>query len=78
MGKLDPYAEKLSKQLDEWSSTNIKAVEQSSLSIADVMESVKDYALLRTDQNGWIEISTNGEQMWVNVERQSIGVTPEE
>jgi beta-lactamase superfamily II metal-dependent hydrolase len=43
-----------------------------------VMESVKDYALLRTDQNGWIEISTNGGQMWVNVERQSVAPAPEE
>ena len=38
--------------------------------IAAVLESVKDYELLRTDQNGWIEITTNGEQMWVNVERK--------
>lgn len=27
-------------------------------------------ALLRTDQNGWIELSTDGEQMWVEVERK--------
>jgi hypothetical protein len=31
---------------------------------------VKDYELLRTDLNGWIEISTDGSQMWVNVERK--------
>jgi len=36
---------------------------------ARVLEAVKDYELLRTDQNGWIEITTNGTQMWVNVER---------
>jgi beta-lactamase superfamily II metal-dependent hydrolase len=36
---------------------------------SDVLETLKDYALLRTDQNGWIEISTDGVQMWVNVER---------
>ena len=30
---------------------------------------VKDYSLARTDQNGWIEIITNGEQMWVNAEK---------
>ena len=36
----------------------------------EVLETVEDYALLRTDQNGWIEITTNGKQMWVNVERQ--------
>jgi len=33
------------------------------------LEIVKEYALLRTDVNGWIEISTNGSQMWVNAER---------
>ena len=38
---------------------------------AEVLESVKDYQLLRTDQNGWIEITTDGDQMWVNVERKS-------
>jgi hypothetical protein len=26
--------------------------------------------LLRTDQNGWIELSTDGERMWVEVERK--------
>jgi len=36
----------------------------------EVLEAVKDYSLLRTDQSGWIEITTNGEEMWVNVERQ--------
>jgi hypothetical protein len=28
------------------------------------------YAVLRTDRNGWIELSTDGEQMWVEVERR--------
>jgi hypothetical protein len=30
---------------------------------------VKDYSLLRTDESGWIEITTDGGQMWVNVEK---------
>jgi competence protein ComEC len=37
---------------------------------SETLETIKDYSLLRTDQNGWIEITTNGEQMWVNAERQ--------
>ena len=37
---------------------------------AETLEIIKDYSLLRTDESGWIEISTNGEQMWVNVERK--------
>ena len=28
------------------------------------------YTLLRTDQNGWIELATDGEQLWVEVERK--------
>jgi competence protein ComEC len=28
------------------------------------------YTLLRTDYNGWIHLSTDGEQMWVEVERR--------
>jgi hypothetical protein len=30
---------------------------------------VEGYTLLTTDRNGWIEITTGGEQMWVEVER---------
>ena len=26
--------------------------------------------LLRTDRKGWIELSTDGEQLWVEVERK--------
>jgi beta-lactamase superfamily II metal-dependent hydrolase len=37
---------------------------------AETLESVDGYTLLRTDQNGWIELSTDGEQMWVEVERK--------
>jgi hypothetical protein len=29
------------------------------------LETVQGYALLRTDCNGWIELTTNGEQMVV-------------
>jgi hypothetical protein len=36
----------------------------------EVLESLKDFELLRTDQNGWIEITTDGTHMWVNVEQQ--------
>jgi competence protein ComEC len=34
----------------------------------ETLESVQDYTLLRTDQNGWIELTTDGEQLWVEVE----------
>jgi beta-lactamase superfamily II metal-dependent hydrolase len=57
---------------------SVAAGDKNGMPDPDVMESVKDHALLRTDQNGWIEIATNGQQMWVNVERESPVPTPEE
>ena len=29
------------------------------------LEAIEGYNLLRTDQNGWIELTTDGEQLWV-------------
>jgi len=49
---------------------SVDAADQNGMPDREVLERVEDYALLRTDQNGWIEITTNGKQMWVNVERQ--------
>jgi beta-lactamase superfamily II metal-dependent hydrolase len=49
---------------------SVSAADENGMPDGDVLETVKDYELLRTDQNGWIEVSTNGEQMWVNVERK--------
>jgi len=36
----------------------------------ELLDSLVDYTLLRTDQNGWIQLSTDGEQLWVEVERR--------
>jgi methyl-accepting chemotaxis protein len=41
MGKVDPFAEKLSTQLEAWSNANIKNVEGSADNIGDLMENVK-------------------------------------
>src|SRR5689334_1202345 len=49
---------------------SVDAADQNGMPDSSVLESVKDYELLRTDQNGWIEITTDGTQMWVNVERK--------
>lgn len=49
---------------------SVDAADQNGMPDRQVLETVEDYALLRTDQNGWIEITTNGKQMWVNVERE--------
>ena len=36
----------------------------------ETLEALQGYALLRTDRNGWIHISTDGKRMWVEVERR--------
>jgi competence protein ComEC len=36
---------------------------------SEVLNAVKGYNLLRTDKNGWIEVTTDGEKMWVTVEK---------
>jgi len=36
----------------------------------ETLEAVEGYSLLRTDRNGWIELTTDGEQMWVEVEKR--------
>jgi len=35
-----------------------------------VLEAVEGYTLIRTDKNGWIELTMDGEQLWVEVERE--------
>jgi competence protein ComEC len=50
---------------------SVDAADQNGMPDSAVLESIKDYELLRTDQNGWIEVTTDGQQMWVNVERKS-------
>jgi len=48
---------------------SVDAADENGMPDDEVLDTVKDFSLLRTDQNGWIEVSTNGVQMWVNVER---------
>jgi beta-lactamase superfamily II metal-dependent hydrolase len=35
----------------------------------ETLEVIEGYNLLRTDRNGWIELTTDGDQLWVEVER---------
>ena len=35
----------------------------------ETLEAVQGYTLLRTDRDCWIELITDGEQLWVEVER---------
>lgn len=36
----------------------------------DTLDAVADYSVLRTDLNGWIEVTSDGKQMWVQDERK--------
>jgi beta-lactamase superfamily II metal-dependent hydrolase len=36
----------------------------------ETLQAVEGYTLLRTDHNGWIVLSTDGERMWVEAERK--------
>ncbi len=48
---------------------SVAAGDARNLPDAEVMDAVDGYTLLRTDQNGWIELSTDGEQLWVEAAR---------
>jgi competence protein ComEC len=48
---------------------SVDAADQNGMPDGEVLDEVKGYSLLRTDESGWIDIATNGEQMWVNAER---------
>ena len=37
----------------------------------ETLEAIEDFPLLRTDYNGWIEVTTNGVEMWIDVEKQA-------
>jgi competence protein ComEC len=49
---------------------SVAADDREGLPDAEVLEALQGHTLLRTDQNGWIELTTDGEQMWVEVERK--------
>ena len=36
----------------------------------ETLQAIEGYNLLRTDQNGWIELTTDGEHLWVEAERE--------
>jgi beta-lactamase superfamily II metal-dependent hydrolase len=61
----------------EWVANLQPQVIMLSVSLKDVtglpspaaLQAVEGYTLLRTDWNGWIELTTDGEQLWVEVEK---------
>jgi competence protein ComEC len=49
---------------------SVAAADRSGLPSAETIEAIGGYNLLRTDLNGWIEITTDGKQMWVESEKR--------
>jgi competence protein ComEC len=50
---------------------SVAAADKDGLPPAETLEILKDYPILRTDINGWIEVSTNGRNMWVSSQRKT-------
>ncbi len=58
--------------LDPWLVLlSVAADDRSGLPDRETLEAIHDRTLLRSDQNGWVHITTDGEQMWVAVERET-------
>jgi beta-lactamase superfamily II metal-dependent hydrolase len=49
---------------------SVDSLNRRGLPSPETLEAVEGYPLLRTDRNGWIQIETDGERMWVEVERR--------
>ncbi len=49
---------------------SVAPADRTGLPSAETLQALEGYNLLRTDQNGWIELTTDGKQMWVEVERK--------
>ena len=49
---------------------NVAAGDPEGLPDQDTLDALAGRSMLRTDLNGWIEVKTNGKQMWIRVERK--------
>jgi competence protein ComEC len=49
---------------------SVAPADRDGLPSAETLELLEDYPLLRTDLNGWIEVTTDGSQMWITTERE--------
>jgi len=55
---------------------DVSASDENGMPDQDVLDLLKDYDVLRTDRNGWIDVATDGSRMWVNVERNKNDLSP--
>ena len=66
----DIYKDKLVELFPEAQILSVAAGDPDGLPDPATLEALQGYNLLRTDRNGWIELSTDGNQMWVEVGRK--------
>jgi competence protein ComEC len=48
---------------------SVAPADKTGLPSPETLEALTGYNLLRTDQNGWIELTTDGKQIWIEVEK---------
>ena len=48
----------------------VSAADEEGLPSPETLELLQGYRVLRTDRNGWIELSTDRQQMWVEAEKR--------
>ncbi len=49
---------------------SVAAGDPEGLPAQKTLDAVQDFTLLRTDRDGWITVTTDGEEMWVEVEKK--------
>jgi beta-lactamase superfamily II metal-dependent hydrolase len=55
---------------------SVATADRDGLPDPETLDALEGFSVLRTDQNGWIEIVTDGAHMWVSSERPLKEVTP--
>jgi len=53
---------------------SVSADDPDGLPDQETLESLEAYPLLRTDQNGWIAVSTDGAEFWIEVEHSGLSL----
>ena len=49
---------------------SVAAGDKDGLPHQGTLDAIENYPVLRTDQNGWIEVTTDGAEMWIDVQKQ--------
>jgi beta-lactamase superfamily II metal-dependent hydrolase len=52
---------------------SVEAADPRGLPSREVLQALEGTTVLRTDRNGWIELVTDGERLWISVERAPTG-----